>query len=290
MAEYYPICSVCRRFRDDADVEGLTCDAFPDGIPDAIIEDRADHRQPYPGDHGLQFDQDPTKPRLPDILTGPSGFERYRERWQELGLADHPGRIGIGPTSVPKLLDRLPPNPQGGRTTWRPRPPGGTRGDWTGYEIELIGVHPAPDDASPAAPIWPEPVAGVGGMLAWLQVVTHRGSKAELVALWRPEQDEVEVVLQPNGDGPGRAKQVSSGLQLIRGRLLGGAPVGHRWTWEDLWAAMNERLKRPGRPPRWTMGWLYSRIPIDARVARSVMGNAGQDPKAVKERLKKVYP
>ena len=34
----------------------LTCDAFPQRIPDAILESKVDHRQPVEGDHGIQFE------------------------------------------------------------------------------------------------------------------------------------------------------------------------------------------------------------------------------------------
>ncbi len=50
-----PICTGCTRFRNDDD-ERLTCDAFPDGIPDAILTSEADHRKAYKGDQGLRFD------------------------------------------------------------------------------------------------------------------------------------------------------------------------------------------------------------------------------------------
>lgn len=53
-----PICMYCTRF--DPDGAGLTCSAYPGGIPAGIIESAVDHREPYQGDHGLQFE--PTSP------------------------------------------------------------------------------------------------------------------------------------------------------------------------------------------------------------------------------------
>jgi len=50
-----PICYECKHFHGE-DVEGLTCDAFPDGIPFEIITSEFDHNAPYPGDHGIQFE------------------------------------------------------------------------------------------------------------------------------------------------------------------------------------------------------------------------------------------
>lgn len=48
-----PMCVFCRHLKKGED---FRCDAFPDGIPSDIIENNADHRKPYPGDHGIRFE------------------------------------------------------------------------------------------------------------------------------------------------------------------------------------------------------------------------------------------
>jgi hypothetical protein len=35
--------------------EGLTCEAFPDGIPEEIVTGQVDHSIPYGGDGGLVY-------------------------------------------------------------------------------------------------------------------------------------------------------------------------------------------------------------------------------------------
>src|SRR5262245_37799855 len=56
-----PQCVTCARFRSPFDADDpmaaplQTCDAYPDGIPDAIWWNTVDHREAQDGDHGLQW-------------------------------------------------------------------------------------------------------------------------------------------------------------------------------------------------------------------------------------------
>jgi hypothetical protein len=52
----------CKHFigvKNDGDetTERVVCAAFPDGIPDEIAYGENDHTAPYPGDGGIQFEE-----------------------------------------------------------------------------------------------------------------------------------------------------------------------------------------------------------------------------------------
>jgi hypothetical protein len=45
-------CGTCKHI-----TEALKCEAFPNGIPKAILEGEFDHTQPYPGDNGILYEK-----------------------------------------------------------------------------------------------------------------------------------------------------------------------------------------------------------------------------------------
>jgi hypothetical protein len=52
---YFPICNRCAHYIRDRHVKTATCEAFPGGIPKAILTGKVDHHKPYKGDRGFQF-------------------------------------------------------------------------------------------------------------------------------------------------------------------------------------------------------------------------------------------
>lgn len=46
------ICNQCIHIRKG----GITCDAFPTGIPEVILTGEFQHTKPFPGDGGIQFE------------------------------------------------------------------------------------------------------------------------------------------------------------------------------------------------------------------------------------------
>lgn len=50
----FSLCVRCRhKFADGR----AGCAAFPDGIPDEFARGITEHREPYPGDNGIQFEE-----------------------------------------------------------------------------------------------------------------------------------------------------------------------------------------------------------------------------------------
>jgi hypothetical protein len=68
-----PMCTVCTHYQPTR--EQLTCTAFPDGIPQAILYSQVDHRKPVSGDHGIQFEQAKDAPDVAELIKGNTAFK-----------------------------------------------------------------------------------------------------------------------------------------------------------------------------------------------------------------------
>lgn len=58
-------CVWCRHRADGGD----RCRAFPDGIPEAILENRHDHCHPYDGDRGVRYEPEVVEIEFVDVET-----------------------------------------------------------------------------------------------------------------------------------------------------------------------------------------------------------------------------
>ncbi len=60
MTQIYPQCMPCKHLRLTRHPRGeVHCNAYPDGIPIEILMNEVDHRYPYAGDNGIQFEARP---------------------------------------------------------------------------------------------------------------------------------------------------------------------------------------------------------------------------------------
>lgn len=53
---FSPMCNYCKHYT--AMPNSPDCEAFPDGIPNDILDEKPPHTSPYPGDHGMLFEPD----------------------------------------------------------------------------------------------------------------------------------------------------------------------------------------------------------------------------------------
>ena len=51
-----PMCDACTHLFEG---EGWRCAAFPNGVPESILDGTKDHRRQVAGDQGIRFEQDP---------------------------------------------------------------------------------------------------------------------------------------------------------------------------------------------------------------------------------------
>lgn len=84
-------CSKCQRLH----LGEVACDAFPDGIPMELWFGRVLHREPYPGDHGVQFEYNPGLNMTTDELLAWAKLPReeqlavrarLKREWEEANL------------------------------------------------------------------------------------------------------------------------------------------------------------------------------------------------------------
>ena len=92
-----PICFACARFAGAVPGVGWACDAFPGGIPQGILINRADHAKPFPGDRGLRYVPFAgADDAMPSLLHRGHVVEREASRLPQIAVAAHAVRLPAG--------------------------------------------------------------------------------------------------------------------------------------------------------------------------------------------------
>lgn len=82
---YRSLCPMCVHFHseDDPEVDSglVTCAAFPAGIPDEVLREGFDHRNPHEADNGVTFEPRPnvTEEQIERVVNPP--MERNPKNW-----------------------------------------------------------------------------------------------------------------------------------------------------------------------------------------------------------------
>lgn len=84
-----PKCLDCKYYGGPKNIGfGLTCKAFPEGIPETILTGEHDHANPYLGDHGIQFEKKRRPKKREEAITLPQCFDcKYLRRFRRRDLA-----------------------------------------------------------------------------------------------------------------------------------------------------------------------------------------------------------
>lgn len=81
MSLYAPYCLYCKHMDRETLLRGgpLRCTAYPDRVPGEIHEGVERHLDPYPGDHGIQFE--PKEHIPPYVLEDFTEHQARKARW-----------------------------------------------------------------------------------------------------------------------------------------------------------------------------------------------------------------